>query len=195
MIKENNVSNKTINIFSDSRAALFALGKNLITSRTVKETVESLQSISKNNKVTLSWIPAHSGYVGNEIADLLAKNANKWYRGFRYTRVPKSIIKLNNNNLLKERSKLQWDSQVKMKHSKEFIVDYDANRKKELLKMNRKQITLISGFLTGHFATRYMLKKKRIIEDDMCRYCEAHAETAKHLLCDCIGLSHKRLVH
>ena len=41
--------------------------------KAVIKAVNLLNSLGKSNEVTLSWIPAHSGFEGNELADRTAK--------------------------------------------------------------------------------------------------------------------------
>ena len=63
----------TINILSDSQAALNALQNCCITSKTVLDCVGCLSQLAETNKVHLFWIPGHEGHQGNEEADKLAK--------------------------------------------------------------------------------------------------------------------------
>ena len=50
-----------------------ALDNTKIKSKTTLEAVLALKKLVENNKVLIRWIPAHSGYLGNEKADSLAK--------------------------------------------------------------------------------------------------------------------------
>ena len=49
-----------------------ALDNTKIKSKTTLEAV-ALNKLGENNQVLIRWIPAHSGYLGNEKADSLAK--------------------------------------------------------------------------------------------------------------------------
>ena len=92
MVKE--LSNKTIRICSDSQAALKALDGPLIESRLVIDTRDVLNHVARDNKVTLTWIPGHSGWHGNERADKLAKKATTRELFNHYIRLPhKEIVK------------------------------------------------------------------------------------------------------
>ena len=54
-----------------------ALEKPYTKSKTILEYHKNLNKLCSNNQVTVSWVPGHQGYEGNETADRLAK---KWKR-------------------------------------------------------------------------------------------------------------------
>ena len=61
---------KYIKIFSDSQALLMALNKTTMTSKTVVKTHKELNKLGdKVQTLTLTWIKAHHGHDGNELAD------------------------------------------------------------------------------------------------------------------------------
>jgi len=68
--------NKRILIFSDSQAALKALGGPKVTSGLVAECLDALSALASLNRVTLAWVPRHRGISGNEEADKLARQAS-----------------------------------------------------------------------------------------------------------------------
>ena len=59
--------------FVDSQASLRALLSETIRSRLVFDMIRCLNDIRTN--VNLIWVPAHTGVIGNELADALAKDA------------------------------------------------------------------------------------------------------------------------
>ena len=58
----------------DSQAAIKALLNPEITSGVVKESLEALNELGKENSVALFWITEHAGIPGNDVADKLAKD-------------------------------------------------------------------------------------------------------------------------
>ena len=73
-----NKKNNSVVINSDSQAAIMALKNTKMKSKTTLDAVVALNKLGENNQVLIRWIPAHSGYLGNEKADSLAKRrANK----------------------------------------------------------------------------------------------------------------------
>lgn len=72
---------KYIKIFIDSQAAISAVGNPRVNSHAVASAVDSLnQLVSEVLSVTLVWIPAHKGHVGNERADVQAKKESQNHR-------------------------------------------------------------------------------------------------------------------
>lgn len=59
---------KTVSIYSDSQAALYALQATKTTSPLVQQGPRALIDISTHHSVGLFWVPGHSGVRRNEIA-------------------------------------------------------------------------------------------------------------------------------
>jgi hypothetical protein len=59
-----NMRNMTIYIFSDSKAALWALSSYIILSKLLHQYCLSLQDLSNNNRVRLFWVPGHCDIKG-----------------------------------------------------------------------------------------------------------------------------------
>ncbi|KAI5645117.1 RNase H domain-containing protein [Phthorimaea operculella] len=58
-------------------AVLMALESNTMSSSLIYECHLALQTIATNNKVTLQWIKGHSGSLGNDAADELARRGSE----------------------------------------------------------------------------------------------------------------------
>ena len=69
----NKLKERKILINCESKSAIQSIDSAVIRNRTSLTATTTLNSLGINNDVTLRWIPAHSGYQGNEIADQLAK--------------------------------------------------------------------------------------------------------------------------
>jgi ribonuclease HI len=190
-----NTNKRNIHIYSDSKSALQSLNSNIISSKTVNTTVKNLKNLCKKNTVTLKWIPAHSNYYGNEMADQLATNANFYNEPQTNAFIPKTKIKSALKEILFKRAIRYWIEKGRMIHSRLFIKRYNSTKTRELLSLKRKELWVVTGFLTGHFPVKYMLKKKKIINEDNCRFCESCKETDRHILCECLEISLKRFMY
>ncbi|XP_054015811.1 ribonuclease H-like [Hylaeus anthracinus] len=74
-----NINCKRITICTDSQAAIKALNKAENTSRITKECKIRLNTLAKNNRIIIQWVPGHNGITGNEKADRLANRGNALY--------------------------------------------------------------------------------------------------------------------
>jgi ribonuclease HI len=195
LILQKHTTNKTIHVNSDSQAALMALNKCIFDSKLVFETAKKLNDIGKRNKLLLRWIPAHSGFKGNENADSLAKlGANSKFIGPEpFIGVPWCILKSCMHKwLFDERDRFFW-STPGLDHAKAFFKGLNTARAKQILSLSRTDCRLVTGFLVGHFPTRSRLFKMKILDDDLCRFCEEEAETCRHILCECVALERLRI--
>ena len=105
-----------------------------------------------------------------------------------FSGVPWSLITACVEKWLQVEQTQHWINSTGLEHSKKFIAGPNKTRSKILLKLNRKDLRLVTGFLTGHYRVRYKLKQWKIIRDDSCRFCCESPETTEYLLCDCEAL-------
>ncbi|XP_050543369.1 uncharacterized protein LOC126906681 [Daktulosphaira vitifoliae] len=164
--------NRKITILSDSQAALKALCNDQVNSKLVLECRETLESLSRFNKVTLAWVPGHNGVTGNENADFLArKGAENTYVG------PEPVVGLTEQSLkalpknwCREQHRKIWKYLVVPRQSKMFIKTPglllgDPNS------MTRHQMTdcTLTGLLTGHGHLLKNLNAMGVLESPLCR--------------------------
>ena len=77
ILLEKGVENQNIIIHCDSQAAIMDIDKPKVKSKTTIRAIGALNRLGEGNQVLLRWIPAHSGYDGNEKADSLAKRGSE----------------------------------------------------------------------------------------------------------------------
>ncbi|KAJ8938743.1 hypothetical protein NQ318_016038 [Aromia moschata] len=94
---------RTIQICTDSQAALMIIESSKVKSRLVLDCKKILNDLASCNRVILTWVPGHSGVPGNEEADRLARVGSIGYPigpepvlwvplfngGFNHERAPK----------------------------------------------------------------------------------------------------------
>ena len=185
-----------IYILSDSQAALKALLSTTITSKLVNDCLNLLNMLGNLNIVTLGWIPGHEGHEGNEMADDLAKQgANMQLTG------PEPFCGLTKghiNEFLRkwEERKLaaHWLNCAGQRQAKLFLSPNKGISDK-LLSLNRVDLRLLTGYLTGHCSLRYHPNNIGLSETNVCRFCEMDIESSEHVLCECPALGRQRLHH
>ena len=85
-----------------------------------------------------------------------------------------------------------WINEPGMRHSKDMLAIPKRKTSTKLLDLGRKLLRVISIFLTGHGPFKARLKLFNLIDDDTCRFCERHEETAEHILCHCPKFAYQR---
>ncbi|XP_050521071.1 uncharacterized protein LOC126894245 isoform X2 [Daktulosphaira vitifoliae] len=182
--------NRKITILSDSQAALKALCNDQVNSKLVLECRETLESLSRFNKVTLAWVPGHNGVTGNENADFLArKGAENTYVG------PEPVVGLTEQSLkalpknwCRDLHRKIWKYLVVPRQSKMFIKT-PGLLLGDLNSMTRHQISTLTGLLTGHGHLFKHLNAMGVSESPLCRKCGVEEKDSFHIMCECEALS------
>ena len=185
---------RSVFIYSDSRAALQALSSTEFTSKLVYETVDNINMLGYSNSVKLCWIPAHEGFVGNEVADLMAQEgANRVFSGPEpFTGMPWCMMKASMHKWLYDERRRYFLSCKELKHSKLFIRDLDKARGQVIINLTRSETRLVTAAFTGRYALNDYLFKVGLREDDRCRFCDLVRENMQHVLCECSALDRTR---
>ena len=178
---------KYIKIFTDSAAALYALGKRHLRSECVKNAVDSLNYLaSKGPSVSIVWIKAHVGHFGNEVADSLAKEATELNEteAVQMGRPINSIKNAISGKAYRTWASI-WLNQKQARMTKQFFPVIDNNMSKNIYTYNRKDVTLLVGLITGHNDLNYHANLRGKSETSNCRYCGYVEETFYHLFAKC----------
>ena len=188
------ISDKNIAICTDSQATLKALEQDEIKSKVVLECCIKLKELAMSNQVTLLWVPGHSKIVGNEKADELAKKGSetKLFGPEPFCSLSINICKLEKKNWLYKAAVDYWCRAPKMKYAKEIILFPESMRSRTLFQMSRRQLRIITMFLTGHGIFKEHLYKIGVVTDKLCRFCQEEDETAMHLFEDCVRFDYIR---
>ena len=156
-------------------------------------TANTLNNLArKTRRLTLCWIKAHVGHVGNEQADDLAKMATTMKF---LTSIPRStsINKSYTNNVAQEMWKKEWENEVTCRQTKQFIPYPDQRRSKSLITLARSQLSVVLKLITGHNALAYHASKIDPEIDDTCSLCQEEKETFHHFITECPRLRMARI--
>jgi ribonuclease HI len=179
-----NITGRKIFIFSDSQAAIGAIGKSTVNTDTVRECVRKLNMAGRNNDITVSWVPGHSDNTGNDRADDLANRGTEIDEITMNTPIPGSLRRIKYKNLAIKLFKDLWNNQRGLKHSKLMMEPFKKG-KIDLTKLKRRDLRVIIGILTGQSCLNKFLNRIGKVDSSMCRYCMEEEEDMKHLLMEC----------
>ena len=193
-LARNDLRRKKIAIASDSQAALRAIGSSTFRSRLVLECRRTLNELGKQSRLTLAWVPGHSGISGNEAADELAKKGSETnfigpepFCAFGLGNRREILNAWEKKEMLRSFSNnLGIDS-----HSRYFIEcgKYNADK---ILTLCRTDIRLLVGIFTGHCGLLAHQHRIGRSDEKRCRFCKEVEETPIHILCECEALAQKR---
>ncbi|KAJ8919400.1 hypothetical protein NQ315_016493 [Exocentrus adspersus] len=196
-IKRQGAARQSIAIlYSDSQAALKAIGSMQVCSRLVWDCVKALQELGSQNKLTLAWVPGHKGHKGNEEADRLAREgAGRALIGPEpFCGIAKTHVRASIDEWMDGKSWEWWRKLPQQRQAKMFIKGRSARLTDDLLGQNRKAIRIIVGLLTGHCRLNKHMSLMGLAEEATCRFCSEEEETAVHVLCQCEGLARLRFL-
>lgn len=159
----------------------------------IKDKIRTLTDEGKNFK--LFWIPGHTGIIGNERADFVAKDAIRVGLKTQNT-VPLTEIKNYWKNKLFLEFKEWCFSSGKTKGTSYFSKFFTANRKPwfDSFEGNRRVISSINRMRSGHSSLRDSLFRFRIVDSPLCLTCNTK-ETPNHVfwICPRFAIQRKHL--
>ena len=153
-----------------------------------------MNKLGENNKITLNWIPGHSNYRGNEIADRLAKRGNKEkiFGPEPYIPIGKRAEKSMWEENICRAQVARWRESPACRQTKLFFQGIRRNETKYLLKMSRREIARTIGIITGHDLLNKHSFRTGFAISPNCRYCEEEEETSVHIIGECPVFVNKR---
>ena len=191
------IKDKRVLIYTDSESSIKSLSSVKVSSIVVLSCFTMLENLSRDNNVTLAWVPGHSEIPGNEKADELARNGSSTVFIGAEPAVPRyaGLIKYLVKEETKKSHQDRWEALTSCRQSKEFLVSCNAKNTKFLLSLGRVKLRTLVGVLTGHTSLNYHLNKLGIVSDPTCRGCGLEPETARHFICTCPALKNLRTRH
>jgi ribonuclease HI len=185
---EQSTTQRRITFCIDSQAAIKALFSPKVNKKCVRTAVSCLNHLGQQNEVTLSWIKSHVGHSGNEKADALAKQGAVATDEVAADRplISTHIIKNRVRDLVDGEWNKQWMASLPCRQTKLFFPQIDRLKSNGILKLRRKDHSLLSQLFTGHsFLNRHSALMDNEI-DPACQLCGLGDEqTAHHILAIC----------
>ena len=187
-------TNQSIYFHTDSQAAIGALKSGYISSHLIEICVQKLDRLGRSNKVTVDWVPGHSGIPGNEKADSLARAAVEIPRNGdpRVINWSYSLLKDRLSKRLKILHTQYWNDRVDCRQTKLFVAGPSSNRTKFLLSLKRQDLRAVIGIITGHCTLNGHMKTIGAVDSPTCPGCLEEDETAEHFVCFCPAFSESR---
>ena len=136
--------------------------------------------------IKFTWIKAHAGNRGNEIADNIAKEATKT-KEIMYNKISKSQIVQQVKQQSIERWQTQWEQTTKGSTTKQFFLNIKERFKQKRLKLTPN----FTAIVTAHGKPKAYLHRFKIIDSPECP-CETGNQTVDHLICECQRLQKER---
>ena len=184
-----------VTILCDSQAAIFAINKSCIQSRTVLAAVRALHLLGQTKLVHLQWIKGHNGSPGNDMADHEAKLGAQMFSAGPgpFLPLPRVQVKAISDLLTCRHWTAQWNSTTKYRQTRLFFPSPDPSRSHDLLRNSRKDVGILFRHLSGHCFLQYHRSVINPQIDPSCRLCNSADEESCHIIRDCPALAGLRL--
>lgn len=183
-----NLTEKSAAVHTDSKITLDLLRNNPKHNSLIDGIKMELRNLQQRNwKIHFTWIKAHVGNEGNELADQLAKQAaNNPKLEVIYNLTPTSAIKRE----LREESVSKWENEWLSARNGHITKSYFPSVQGRL----KTKINLSHNFTaitTGHGKFGEYFHRFRIIDDPTC-LCRTGSQTVDHIIWECELLESER---
>jgi ribonuclease HI len=182
------INTRTATIFTDSKITLDSL-QNASNHAYLIEEIRKRVAILENSKwkIEFSWVKAHVGIYGNEMADRLAKEAARSKdTNIAFDRIPKSTLYYEAEEEAKQQWQSEWEKCPKAALTKQYFPSVQ-----DRLNTKISMTASIAAMVTGHGKTRAYLHRFKILEQATC-VCKDGDQTTDHLLYHCTLLQTQR---
>jgi ribonuclease HI len=177
---------RTVTIYTDSKITLQSLKNTKNHNYLIEEIRKKVTALEKCNwTIIFTWIKAHIGIYGNELADRLAKEAAR-NNDISFDRIPKSTIIQEVQEQSMAKWQIQWDHTTKGATTKQFFPNL-----KDRLTTNIKLTPNFTAIVTAHGKTKAYLHRFKIIDSPECS-CNGENQTVEHLIFVCAKLQTER---
>src|SRR5699024_7686009 len=140
-----NYRGSDIAILSDSQKAIKALSSYAISSKIVWECLGKLNELDKDNRVSMVWIPGHTGIEGNEKANKLAKagTSTPFVGPEPFCGLGQHTLKQHYNAKEESDRALLWLELPGLRHSKRLLGHRHHNRSNSYLHLTLSKIDYV----------------------------------------------------
>ena len=190
-----NATGKTILVLSDSKNALNRLNDPKMKTRLQSCCIEVWTRLAEKNQVKMRWVKAHSGHQGNELADTLAKEA---VETLPEPETPTAIQMKKVNMIIRDYTTKKWirewlSNPKYCRQTKQWMRVPDAEKISQLLKLTKRQLSLVIQLLTGfnNMNNHTARISQSATTDASCRLCGHGVEDAWHLATECTKIKSK----
>ena len=172
---------KTIIVYTDSRITLQLLTKHKRHTYLIDKIRIKVMEMERNEwKIDFSWIKAHAGKEGNELADRLAKEASTSSNIEEcYNKIPKSTITKELKGQSIKQWQNEWNTTTKGATTKSFYPNIEHR-----LTLRVSPTPNLTTILTGHGNINSYLHRFKITENPGCS-CNKGDQTVDHIIYSC----------
>ena len=153
----------------------------------IEEIRKKMTTLEAHWNTEISWVKAHIGIIGNELADHLAKTAandNDTKIIFKRLPIGPLINKIKEETM--QNWKKEWEDCTKADITKKFFPNIQDRQK-----LRMEIIPIFTAMVTGHGKTGAYLHRFKILENATCP-CGDGDQTIDHLLNRCPMLNTQR---